>query len=210
MNVERYIHLFLNIHLIMQIIPPETLLSAYAKGIFPMAESKDSETVNWYSAPKRGIIPIEGFHISKNVHRKIRQGKFKVKVSTQFRKVVELCANRESTWINDLIVNSYDILNQLGYAHSVEVFLNGELVGGLYGVSLKAAFFGESMFKTKPDADKIGLYYCHQILQKNQFILWDTQFYTDHLAQFGCVEIDNEQYHTKLSKALKSDRIFQL
>lgn len=193
----------------MNIIPPENLLSAYAQGIFPMAESKDAEDVDWYSASKRGIIPIEGFHVSKNVERIIRKDKFEVKVDTRFREVVKACANRETTWINDLIVNSYDVLNQAGHAHSVEVYLDEELVGGLYGVSLQSAFFGESMFKTEQEADKVALYYCHQILQKNKFLLWDTQFYTDHLGQFGCIEIDAEEYEERLHQAMKEEKEYR-
>ena len=194
----------------MKIIPPDNLLSAYAQGIFPMAESKEAEDVDWYSASKRGIIPIDQFHVSRNVQRIIRQEKFDVKVDTNFREVVKACANRETTWINDLIVNSYDVLNQAGHAHSVEVYLGDELVGGLYGVHLQSAFFGESMFKTESEADKIALYYCHQILNKNGFSLWDTQFYTDHLAQFGCIEIKAEEYEERLHQAMKMDRSFIL
>ncbi len=194
----------------MKIISPDDLLSAYAQGIFPMADSKESDDVDWYSASRRGIIPIEEFRVSKNVQRVIRKGKFRVKANTQFRKVVQSCANRDTTWINDLIVNSYDLLNQAGHAHSVEVYLKDKLVGGLYGVSLKAAFFGESMFKTEPDADKVALYHCHQILKKNKFKLWDTQFYTDHLAQFGCIEIDSEEYDIRLREAMKLECLFQL
>ncbi len=189
----------------MNIIPPESLLSAYAQGIFPMAESKDSKNVDWYSASKRGIIPIDQFHISKNVERLIRQGRFEVKTDSTFREVVQACADRETTWINDLIINSYDVLHQAGHAHSVEVYLDTKLVGGLYGVHLQAAFFGESMFKSEPEADKIALYYCHQILKKNGFKLWDTQFYTEHLSQFGCIEIEAAEYQTLLSEAMKKE-----
>jgi leucyl/phenylalanyl-tRNA--protein transferase len=189
----------------MNIIPPESLLSAYAQGIFPMAESKDSKNVDWYSASKRGVIPIDQFHISKNVERLIRQGRFQVKIDSKFREVVQACANRETTWINDLIINSYDVLNQAGHAHSVEVYLDTKLVGGLYGVHLQAAFFGESMFKTETEADKIALYYCHQILEKNGFKLWDTQFYTEHLSQFGCIEIEAEEYQELLVEAMKKE-----
>ena len=194
----------------MKIIPPENLLNAYAQGIFPMADSKEASGVNWFSATKRGIIPLEDFHISKNVARIIRQGRFTVKVDTCFRDVIQACADRESTWINDLIVNSYEILYQAGNAHSVEVFEENELIGGLYGVHLHSAFFGESMFKTQSDADKVALFYCHQILQKNGFILWDTQFYTEHLGRFGCVEIEAEEYELLLDKALDKHAKFRL
>lgn len=194
----------------MNIIPPETLLSAYAQGIFPMAETRDSEDVDWYSASKRGIIPIEGFHISKNVRRMIQQNKFSVKIDTQFQEVMKACAERETTWINDLILNSYDVLHQAGHAHSVEIYLKNELVGGLYGVSLHAAFFGESMFKKESEADKIALFYCHQILERNGFKLWDTQFYTEHLSQFGCIEIEADGYQERLAKAMNSESVFQM
>lgn len=192
----------------MKIIPPETLLSAYSQGIFPMAETRDSEDVDWYSASKRGVIPVDGFHISKNVLRIIRQGKFMVKINSRFRDVVKACSQRDTTWINDLILNSYDVLNQAGHAHSVEVYIEDELVGGLYGVSLKSAFFGESMFKTEPETDKVALYYCHKILSENGFTLWDTQFYTDHLSQFGCIEIDADTYQEQLQKALEKEASF--
>ena len=194
----------------MNIIPPENLLSAYAQGIFPMADSRDSDDVEWYSARMRGIIPVDQFHVSKNLARLIRQGKFEVKIDTRFREVVTACADRESTWINDLIINSYDILNQSGYAHSVEVYKEGKLVGGLYGVHLQAAFFGESMFKLENEADKVALYYCHQILKKNGFRLWVTQFYTDHLSQFGCIEIDAEDYELLLERAMQKKCDFDL
>ena len=194
----------------MQIIHPETLLAAYEQGIFPMAESRDSDFVDWFSANKRGIIPLEHFHISKNVQRIIRQGRFSIKVDSCFREVVVKCSERTDTWINDLIINSYDVLNQYEHAHSVEVFQDGKLVGGLYGVHLNSAFFGESMFKSEPEADKVALYYCHQILQKNGFRLWDTQFYTDHLGTFGCIEIDKSEYELLLEEAMGKECRFRL
>lgn len=194
----------------MKIIPPENLLSAYAQGIFPMAESKYADQVEWYSSTRRGIIPIESFHISSNVQRIIRQGRYSVKIDTRFRDVVKACSDREATWINDLILNSYDVLQQAGHAHSVEIYEKEKLVGGLYGVHLQAAFFGESMFKYEKEADKVALYYCHRILKENGFTLWDTQFYTDHLAQFGCVEIDAEDYEKQLDEALKKECRFIL
>lgn len=194
----------------MKIIPSELLLRGYRQGIFPMASSRFSKEVEWYTAPERGIIPIGGFHVSKNLARLIRQGKYKVKVNTRFREVVKGCADRPVTWINDLIINSYDILHQMGFAHSVEIYKNGKLAGGLYGVHVGAAFFGESMFHYEPDADKAALYYCHQILQENKFLLWDTQFYTEHLGRFGCIEIDGHEYEKRLQKALKKEREFKL
>jgi len=194
----------------MKIIPPEILLEAYAKGIFPMADSREDEDVDWYSARKRGVIPLDEFHMTKNVMRIIRQDRFSIKVDENFRAVVKACANRETTWINDLITNSYDILNQSGSAHSVEVYKDDELAGGLYGVTLGSAFFGESMFRKEKEADKIALYYCHLILKKNGFSLWDTQFYTDHLGRFGCKEIDASEYAVLLKEALKETAEFKI
>lgn len=187
-----------------KIIPPESLLEAYSQGIFPMSESRHDDTVGWYSARQRGIIPIENFKVSSNVERIIRQGRFKCKVDTCFRTVMEECSDRNTTWISDLIIDSFEVLHLTGHAHSVEMYNSaGELAGGLYGVSLGAAFFGESMFKNDKEADKVALWYCHKILQDNGFELWDTQFYTDHLAQFGCVEISAGEYQNRLDSAME-------
>ncbi len=194
----------------MQIIPPDIILEAYSQGIFPMADTRYSKSVDWYFPKRRGIIEIDAFHTSKNLKRLIRQGKYKVKVNANFRRVMENCANRPETWINDLIINTYQHLHELGHANSVEVYLKNELVGGLYGVHLGAAFFGESMFKTAPEADKVALYYCHKILQLNDFMLWDTQFYTEHLGHFGCTEIPSDEYLDKLEMALKYKAGFTL
>lgn len=193
-----------------KIIPPEILLNGYRQGIFPMSEDRDDESVGWYSARLRGIIPMEKFKVSKNVQRIIRQKRFHCRVNSRFREVMEECADRNSTWISDLIINSFEVLHLAGHAHSVEVYDENEcLAGGLYGVTLGAAFFGESMFKNQKEADKVALWHCHQILQKNGFELWDTQFYTDHLAQFGCIEISSESYSIKLKHALKKSAVFQ-
>lgn len=175
-----------------------------------MADSKDADDVEWYTARQRGIIPMDNFHMSSNVMRLIRRGEFKVKIDTAFRNVMEACADRETTWINPLIINSYEMLNKMGYAHSVEIYTKGKLTGGLYGVALGGAFFGESMFHYEPETDKIALYYCHQILEQNGFELWDTQFYTDHLGRFGCVEIGADEYEERLESALKKTCSFKL
>ncbi|MTI89038.1 MAG: leucyl/phenylalanyl-tRNA--protein transferase [Balneolaceae bacterium] len=194
----------------MRIIPPEALLEAYSKGIFPMADSKDAEGVEWYSASQRGIIPINEFHSPKNVQRIVRQGRFEIRVNHNFRKVVKECANRETTWINNLILDSYTVLSQLGHAYSVECYRNNELEGGLYGVKLGGAFFGESMFRKAKEADKVALQYCHQILEQNNFILWDTQFYNDYLGRFGCIEVDTDEYNQLLQQALEKECEFKL
>lgn len=192
-----------------KIIPPEVLLEGYKNGIFPMSESRKDESVGWYSSRERGIIPIKEFRVSSNVQRIIRQGRYSCRINTSFRRVMEECANRETTWISDIIINSFEMLHLAGYAHSVEIFdKNDKLVGGSYGVSLGSAFFGESMFKKATEADKVALWNTHQILNNNGFELWDTQFYTDHLAQFGCIEIPSEEYQKRLYKALETDANF--
>lgn len=193
-----------------KIIPPENLLKVYSMGIFPMADSRDADDVEWYSARQRGIIPIDKFHTPKNVLRLVRQGKFQIRVNRNFHEVVKACANRPETWINDIIIDSYTLLSESGYAYSVECYADNELAGGLYGVKLGAAFFGESMFRKVPEADKVALYYCHQILKHNGFLLWDTQFYNPHLGRFGCIEIEPEVYNRLLRKALKKEAEFIL
>lgn len=193
-----------------RIIPPEVLLEGYRNGIFPMSESREDETVGWYSARMRGVLPIDRFRVSSNVQRIIRQGRYRCEIDRQFRRVVKKCAERETTWISEIIIDSFEVLHMAGHAHSVEMIdENGDLAGGLYGVSLGAAFFGESMFKEATEADKVALWHCHQILKQNDFELWDTQFYTDHLAQFGCTEISSEEYEDLLESALeKENRTF--
>lgn len=192
-----------------KIIPPDALIKGYQNGIFPMSASRHDESYEWYGARRRGIIPINDFKVSKNVRRLIRQGRYSWKVNSCFRAVITECANRKTTWISDLIIRSYDYLNRLGYAHSVEIFdQDGNLTGGLYGVSVGSAFFGESMFNREPEADKIALHHCHRVLDLNGYELWDTQYYTDHLAQFGCKEIPNILYLELLEKALQKETLF--
>jgi leucyl/phenylalanyl-tRNA---protein transferase len=192
-----------------RIIPPEILLNGYRQGIFPMSESRDDDTVGWYSARKRGIIPMDKFRVSSNVERIIRQNRFICRINTNFRNVMEECASRSTTWISGLIIDSFEVLHVAGHAHSVEMYNDkGVLTGGLYGVSLGSAFFGESMFKNEPEADKAALWHCHRILEKNGFDLWDTQFYTDHLSQFGCIEITSNEYQIRLKSALKHEAFF--
>ncbi len=192
-----------------KIIPPEVLLNGYRQGIFPMSESRNDDRVGWYSAKKRGIIPMDNFRASSNVRRMVRNQKYHLMVNRNFRSVVEACADRKSTWISDLIIDSFEVLHLAGYAHSVEMVDDEmKLVGGLYGVTVGAAFFGESMFKTAPEADKVALCHCHAILEANGFTLWDTQFYTEHLAQFGCIEISRDEYAIRLADALSREATF--
>jgi leucyl/phenylalanyl-tRNA---protein transferase len=194
-----------------KIIPPEHLLSGYAKGIFPMSESRDDTGFQWYTAKRRGMIPVDQFRVSGNVKRIIRQERYQPEINKRFRLIMEACANRETTWISDLIIDSYELLHEMGYAHSVEMLnKDGTIAGGLYGVAIGSAFFGESMFKRDTEADKVALWYCHQILEKNGFELWDTQYYTEHLAQFGCVEITKKEYMERLQRALRKEAVFEL
>lgn len=193
-----------------KIIPPETLLQGYSRGIFPMSESRDDASVEWFSARQRGIIPIDQFKVSNNVQRLIRQGRYHCRINHSFRQVVEECAARKSTWISELIIDSFEVLHYAGHAHSVEIYnRDNSLVGGLYGVTLGAAFFGESMFKKQKEADKIALWHCHEILSRNGFELWDTQFYTEHLAQFGCTQISTESYQKRLESAIRKEVEFR-
>ena len=194
-----------------RIIPPETLIDGYRQGVFPMSESREDPDVEWFSARRRGIIPMESFRVSKNVRRIIRQELYHCKINTRFREVINRCAERDSTWISDLIIDSFEVLHLAGHAHSVEICNKyGQLAGGLYGVTLGAAFFGESMFRIEKEADKVALWYCHHILRSNGFELWDTQFYTEHLSQFGCTEISAKEYEIRLKKALLPIREFRM
>jgi leucyl/phenylalanyl-tRNA--protein transferase len=191
-------------------IPPEQLLHAYANGVFPMADGRHDAQIKWYFSKQRGIIPIDQFHVSSNVQRIIRNHHYHIKFDYDFRRVMEACADRETTWISDEIINSYCKLHELGYAHSVSVFdEQWKLVGGQYGVSLKAAFFGESMFSRAKEASKVALYWTHQSLVNGGFELWDTQFWNKHLSQFGCIEIPLKKYQKRLRNALKKEAVFE-
>jgi leucyl/phenylalanyl-tRNA--protein transferase len=191
-------------------IAPEDLLNAYANGIFPMADSKDDPETKWYTSRRRGVIPLEEFHVSSNVQRIIRNHHYHVRFDSDFRGVMEACANRKSTWISTEIIDSYCRLHEMGYAHSVSIYNKSwELVGGQYGVSLKAAFFGESMFEWAKEAAKVALYWTHRALTQGNFELWDTQFWTEHLSQFGCIEITAKEYDKKLKSALLKEATFE-
>ena len=182
------------------------LLDAYASGLFPMAEDREDPRLYWVDPDTRGIIPIEGFHIPRRLRRTVRQDPFAVTVDQDFRAVIEACAEaapgRRSTWINEEIVHVYTELHRLGAAHSVECRRDGELVGGLYGVSLKSAFFGESMFSRATDASKVALVHLVARLKAGGYRLLDAQFVTDHLTQFGIREIPRTAYHRLLGRAL--------
>ena len=193
-------------------ITPEVLLKAYACGIFPMAESADDPALYWIEPEKRGIIPLENFHVPARLARTVRSDRFTVTCNTAFDAVIDGCAQpqagRQRTWINPRIRNLYRGLYGLGHCHSVEVYDGPALVGGLYGVSLGGAFFGESMFHVARDASKIALVHLVARLKAGGYRLLDTQFVTDHLKTFGAVAVSRRQYHKLLEAALAVEANF--
>lgn len=195
-------------------VTPELLLNAYANGVFPMAESRDNDEVFWVDPPERGILPLDQLHVPRSLKKLIKQEKFEVKIDTAFREVMRACAatstDRDDTWINQTIEDLYCDLHSRGFTHSVECWKDGKLVGGLYGVALAGGFFGESMFHTETGASKVALVHLVARLIVGGFTLLDTQFGTDHLAQFGVIEISRERYHGLLDQALgETDASFQ-
>jgi leucyl/phenylalanyl-tRNA--protein transferase len=191
---------------------PEMLLQAYRAGIFPMAERRDDVSLFWVSPDARGILPLDKFHLPKRLARTIRSDHFAVKADTAFAEVMQLCAapapGREESWINAEILSLYTALHRMGHAHSIECWRDGRLVGGLYGVKIGAAFFGESMFSRERDASKVALAHLVARLKNGGFRLLDTQFITSHLAQFGAIEISRNAYLALLAAALERDADF--
>lgn len=183
-------------------LSPELLLHGYSVGIFPMAEHRNDPEVFWVDPLRRGIFPLDGFHLSRSLARRIRRGEYHVSFDHDFAGVLQGCADRAETWINPEISDSYQALHRLGHAHSVEVWQGSTLAGGVYGVVLGAAFFGESMFSRRTDASKIALAYLIDRLRLTGFQLFDTQFLTAHLASLGAVEITRAEYRRRLEKAL--------
>lgn len=190
-------------------LTPEDLLAAYATGIFPMAEARDDPDIRWVDPRQRGILPLDGFHTSRSLSRRMRSGAFRITVDTAFAEVVDACADRPETWISLRIQSLYLQLFRLGQAHSVEVWQENRLVGGVYGVTLGAAFFGESMFSHVADASKIALAHTVDRLRAGGFRLFDTQFPTPHLASLGGVEIPRAAYRQLLALALQGTAQFQ-
>lgn len=190
-------------------LTPEILLRAYAEGLFPMAERRGDSTLYWVSPEKRGIIPLDRFHVPHRLARTLRNGSFTVTADQAFAQVMQACAapgpGRPESWINDEIVRLYTALHAGGHGHSIECWQDGELAGGLYGVRLGAAFFGESMFSRRRDASKVALVHLVAGLRRGGFVLLDTQFITAHLAQFGAIEIPRAQYLMKLADALNRE-----
>lgn len=185
----------------------EMLLRAYAGGIFPMAERRDDPEVFWVDPRERGVIPLDGFHVSRSLARRMRSGRFSATADIEFEAVLDGCSDREETWINDILRDLYLDLFEMGAAHSVEVWADGRLAGGVYGVTLGGAFFGESMFSRETDASKAALLWLVDRLRSGGFVLFDVQFLTQHLATLGAVEVPRHQYRRDLADALpvKSD-----
>jgi leucyl/phenylalanyl-tRNA--protein transferase len=185
----------------------DLLLRAYAAGLFPMAESAEDPELFWVDPERRGILPLDAFHVPRRLRRTVRQSRFEVTADRDFAGVIEGCAertpSRKSTWINTEILRLYGELHALGHAHSIECWRDGALVGGLYGVALNGAFFGESMFSRAPDASKVALVHLVARLRRGGFTLLDTQFVTPHLIRFGAVEIARREYRKRLEGALK-------
>ncbi|PWB94749.1 leucyl/phenylalanyl-tRNA--protein transferase [Methylosinus sporium] len=193
-------------------ITPQILLRAYSIGLFPMAESADEEQLFWVDPQERAIFPLDAFKVSRSLAKTIRSDHFEVRVDTDFDAVIAACAasapKRENTWINSEIKRLYRKLFDMGFAHTVECWREGRLVGGLYGVSMRAAFFGESMFHVETDASKVALAHLVARLVKGGFRLLDTQFITTHLASLGAIEIGRDAYHGLLEEALSAPARF--
>ncbi|MFL2845579.1 MAG: leucyl/phenylalanyl-tRNA--protein transferase [Candidatus Puniceispirillaceae bacterium] len=196
------------------IYSPETIIKAYSLGLFPMADSHDSLDIKFYNPDQRALIPLDstlgrGVHIPRRLQRRVRQAPYAVTINKDFTAVIDACAarseRREDTWINADIRRLYIALHKMGFAHSVEVWLDEALVGGLYGVALRAAFFGESMFTRKSDASKIALVHLMARLRHGRFLLLDAQFTNDHLQQFGITDIDREDFQDRLADALLTE-----
>lgn len=183
-------------------ITPRMLLRAYAMGVFPMSEGREDPEVFWVDPRARGVFPLGEFRISRSLARRMRRSDYSVSINRNFSAVVEACAARETTWISGRIFDLYQELHHIQHAHSVEIWEGGTLAGGVYGVTLGAAFFGESMFSARRDGSKLALAHLHDHLQRCGFRLFDTQFLTDHLASLGATEISREAYHTALTQAL--------
>ena len=192
-------------------ITPEILLRAYSIGLFPMAEAADDPEIFWVDPEMRGILPLDAFHVSKSLQKTVRKKPFDISFDTDFEGVIALCAqpadDRPSTWINETIRKLYRELHHMGHAHSVEAYDGDELVGGLYGVSLGAAFFGESMFSRRTDASKICLVHLVERMKAKGFELLDTQFTTEHLKTFGAIDVPKDDYLKLLHAAVNSPHL---
>lgn len=189
-------------------LTPELMIRAYAAGIFPMSDGAQHDSIFWVDPQRRGVFPLDRFHISRSLRRRLRQGGFDVTVNRDFAGTVAACAARNETWINADIHRTYVALHAMGQAHSVEVWMEGELAGGVFGVTLGAAFFGESMFSRRTDGSKLALVHLVERLRRGGFQLFDTQFTTGHLESLGAVEIPRADYRRQLQIAIGSPADF--
>lgn len=190
------------------VLTPETLLKAYTVGIFPMADSRDSPEIYWVDPRRRGVLPMERFRYARSLRKRIRGCGFRISANTAFDAVVDACADRDETWINPQIRALYGALHRAGHAHALEVWDGDDLAGGVYGVAIGGAFFGESMFSARRDGSKIALAYLTDRLLLNGFTLFDTQFITGHLRSLGAEEISRSLYHDRLAQALQAPARF--
>lgn len=193
-------------------LTPELLLCAYASGVFPMANDRHDPTIHWIEPRWRGMLPLDGFHEPRSLRKIIRQKRFEIRTDTAFDQIIVACASsrpeRPRTWLNDTLIGLYCELHRMGYAHSVESWVEGRLVGGLYGVSIGAAFFGESMFSNQRDASKVALVALVERLRDGGYVLLDTQFVTDHLRRFGAIEVSRDMYQRLLRRAIDTEGRF--
>lgn len=196
---------------IYEVLSPDLLLSAYCQGVFPMAHQNGD--IYWYDPDPRAILPLnDDFHMSRSLARAVRQGKFEIRIDHDFTAVMRACAelkaDREETWINEELIAAYTRLHKLGFAHSVEAWRNGRLVGGLYGVAIRGLFAGESMFSRERDSSKVALVHLVERLRQRRYQLLDIQFMTEHLRTFGAIEIPADNYKIRLSYALTIETSF--
>jgi len=189
-------------------LTPELMIRAYSAGIFPMSDGMDHDSIFWVDPQRRGVFPLDGFHISRSLRRRIRQGGYEITVNRAFQAIVAACADRGETWINLEIARTYLELHASGQAHSVEVWMEGALAGGVFGVTLGAAFFGESMFSARTDGSKLALVHLIARLRAGSFQLFDTQFTTSHLESLGAIEIPRADYRRQLQVAVTSPADF--
>ncbi len=196
------------------VLTSELLLEAYKQGLFPMAYSAHSRYIHWICPEQRGQLPIDEIHIPERLMKTLRSAPYKIRINTAFKKIMESCAenteNRPETWINQSIVEAYCKLHEQGHAHSIECWKDDELVGGLYGIAIGGAFFGESMFSRRRDASKIALIHLAARLWEGRFAMLDTQFINDHLKQFGAYELSHKEYMKRLEPVLKVEADFLL
>ncbi|MGB2200233.1 MAG: leucyl/phenylalanyl-tRNA--protein transferase [Pseudooceanicola atlanticus] len=189
-------------------LTPDLLLHAYMSGVFPMSEHRNDPEIFWVEPRRRGIFPLDGFHTSRSLARTLRRDDYQVTINRDFEAVLDGCADRNETWISGRIAQLYSELHHMGHAHSIEVWDGSDLIGGVYGVALGGAFFGESMFSRRTNASKIALAWLVAHLKTGGFVLFDTQFLTSHLASLGAVEVSRAEYRARLADALIVDADF--